>query len=96
MKEAIWLVLCVLLTAFVVSGCSKGTGIVESEYHTQDVCPNILTIGDTRADCGYFYLVDKNTGVVYLGYEGNRRRALTVMLNADGKPITAEQLGIEY
>jgi hypothetical protein len=44
----------------------------------------------------YAYIVDKNTGVVYLGYDGVYRHDLTVMLNADGTPVTAEQLGIKY
>jgi hypothetical protein len=44
----------------------------------------------------YAYIVDKNTGVVYLGYAGVYRHDLTVMLNADGTPVTAEQLGIKY
>ena len=41
-------------------------------------------------------IVDKNTGVVYLGYMGYYRYAITVMLNTDGTPVTAEQLGINY
>lgn len=55
--------------------------------------PKLLTLED---DEHYKYIVDKNTGVVYLEYDGYYRHALTVMLNADGTPITAEQLGIKY
>ena len=83
------------MIASVLNGC--GTGVASSERYAQDVCPNVIEIGDySGATDGYFYLVDKNTGVVYLCYQGTYRRAITVMLNTDGTPITAEQLDIEY
>ncbi|MBR2994921.1 hypothetical protein IKF32_03340 [Candidatus Saccharibacteria bacterium] len=43
----------------------------------------------------FSFLVDKGTGVVYLYYNGYRQAGITVMLNADGTPVTAEQLGLE-
>lgn len=55
--------------------------------------PKLLTLEDSE---DYTYIVDKNTGVVYLEYDCVNRHALTVMLNADGTPVTAEQLGIKY
>lgn len=94
MKKAILLVLITVMTASILNGC--GTGVVSAERNIQDVHPNVIEIGDADDVNGYFYLVDKNTGVVYLCYEGYRRRAITVMLNADGTPITADQFGIKY
>lgn len=61
---------------------------------SQEVKPNIYETGLSSA-C-YSYIVDKNTGVVYLYYDGNNRAGLTVMVNTDGTPITADQLGISY
>lgn len=42
------------------------------------------------------YLVDKRTGVVYLESIRHGDRVMTVMMNADGKPMTAKELGLEY
>ena len=58
--------------------------------------PTILKFENDIGYGHYSYIVDKNTGVVYLEYDGCRRHALTVMLNADGTPVTAEQIGIKY
>lgn len=97
MKKAILLVLITVMITSILNGCSTGnTGVASAERNIQGVYPNVIEIGDANNDNGYFYLVDKNTGVVYLGYDAVYRRAITVMLNADGTPITADQLGIEY
>ncbi len=40
----------------------------------------------------YRYIVDTSTGVVYLQYNGS---GITVMYNADGTIVTADQLGLE-
>lgn len=60
--------------------------------------PNLLiseatSVGNKQL---YTYVIDKNTGVVYLGYDSAYRHALTVMLDTDGKPVTAKQLGVKY
>jgi hypothetical protein len=55
-----------------------------------------LNLLEFKLDEHYSYIVDKNTGVVYLEYDGYYRHALTVMLDTDGKPVTAKQLGIKY
>lgn len=87
-------IIFVLLFTLLLTGC--GTGVSVAEKHYQDVSPQIVEIGDTRTNDGYCYAVDKNTGVVYLEYDGPRRFGITIMLNPDGTPVTAEQLGIEY
>lgn len=56
-----------------------------------DIAPNIDTYG-VYDDKVYFYIVDKNTGVVYLA---NHDDGMTVMLNAEGKPVLAQDLGLE-
>lgn len=59
-----------------------------------DKLPNIIRY--TGDDGLYSYVVDGNTGVVYLQYSGTSSHSLTVMLNIDGTPITAKQIGLEY
>lgn len=54
--------------------------------------PNISSYAGN--DGTYSYIVDKNTGVVYLQYTGIHATAISVMLNPDGTPIMAEQIGI--
>ena len=67
-------------------------------YYSSMVTPNILECGgDKVTDTGiYYYVIDRNNGVVYLAYDAYRKHALTIMVNRDGSPITAEQLGIKY
>lgn len=91
-----------LMCTALLSGCGIAHLQVGSKPETnyQDgVVPNIVEIGCPGSVVDgdvYYYTVDKNTGVVYLSYDGYRRHAITVMLNADGTPITAEQLGLPY
>lgn len=81
----------VLLSSLLLSGC-KRDNIKEI---SNGVKPNLLTLGNSHA-IFYNYIIDANTGVVYLEANGGYKYAITVMLNADGTPVTAEQLGIEY
>ena len=84
----------VLLSSLLLSGCRQSN----VQYGTKEISnikPNLLSLRGSRA-VAYNYMVDANTGVVYLEAYGINRYAITVMLNADGTPVTAEQLGIEY
>lgn len=91
-------VLCIL------GGCGNtGSSASPSKVNNEsDIVPNIISFGGNYDDFGansgerYGYIVDRNTGVVYLSYDAYRRHAITVMLNADGTPVTAEQLGLKY
>lgn len=88
------LIIALIFGAIVMSGCNR-IGRSMSETKVQNVVPNLVEIG-RECNGKYSYLVDKNTGVVYLEFCGYNRFGITVMLNADGSVITAEQLGIEY
>ena len=93
-KYGIVLVLCVVL----LTGCSKNVSKATNDY-SNNVVPNIVDLGKEGGHVGeshYYYSIDRNTGVVYLSYDFYRRHAITVMLNTDGNPVTAEQLGIDY
>lgn len=50
--------------------------------------PNVTEYGDSV----YFYIVDNNTGVVYLSYRDGYRQGITVMLDENGDPITVDDL----
>jgi len=84
----------------VATGCSSA-GMQEvpedkEVYHSAKLSyPNVLVSTYTSRSC-FDYVVDKDTGVVYLFYRMSGGAALTVMLDRDGLPVTAEQLGIEY
>lgn len=41
---------------------------------------------------GYNYLVDENTGVVYLEYNGYKAHSISVMFNADGTVMTEKDI----
>jgi hypothetical protein len=41
-----------------------------------------------------FYVVDRNTHVVYLAFDGYYRAGITALLKADGTLTLAEDLGI--
>lgn len=92
-KYRIVLALCVVL----LTGCSKNTSKATNDY-SNNVVPNIVELGKATSDTGgyYYYSIDRNTGVVYLNYVSNYIHSITVMLNADGTPVTAEQFGIDY
>ena len=51
--------------------------------------PNVTRISQWNS-MGYSYLIDNNTGVVYL--ENNSSLAITVMYNADGTLMTEKDI----
>ena len=83
----------------VLTSCSQSNIDVNGNTNEDSIpTPNLLiseatSVGNKQL---YAYVIDKNTGVVYLGYDSVYRHALTVMLDTDGKPVTAKQLGIKY
>nr|WP_297765594.1 DUF6440 family protein [uncultured Butyrivibrio sp.] len=87
----------VLLTASIavlLFGCEKSPEVAEAaNVNIPYASPSMNRVMSFK---DYHYLVDENTGVVYLEYDsGLYKYGITVMLNADGTPVTAEQLGIE-
>lgn len=86
-KLLIVICMCLLLT-----GCK---GQVQADYgNTEDYkLPKVTSIISPNNDVGYNYLIDNNTGVVYLEYQGtNGRYAITVMFNADGTVMTEKDI----
>lgn len=86
------IVITFVVLVFILGGCGNVAEYVTAEPETE-ITPNVEKVGN---NWGYHYLIDKNTNVVYLEYynTGDRKGfyGVTVMLNADGTPVTADQL----
>lgn len=93
------MLLVFVLMIFLLTSCGEdlNVSLADKDYSSM-ITPNILECGDDIGVGGevYYYIIDKNTGVVYLTYDAYGRHGLTLMVNRDGSPITAEQLGIKY
>ena len=88
--------LLMVTMAYVLTSCApNNANASDVDTHTNLVLENnILKI---KLDRSYYsYIVDKNTGVAYLEHDSYHKYALVPMLNADGTPVTAEQLEIKY
>ena len=105
MKKIKYILVCLLIVIFFTVGCGEvedkenPNDTHATKNYTKTASPKIIEYGEghgTSLDEVYYYCVDKRTGVVYLAYDAYRRHAITVMLNRDGTPVTAEQLGIKY
>lgn len=81
------------ILALLLTGCDVGSECISE--NSKNIIPNISVYAkDIAYGLRYFYVVDNNTGVVYLQFNGVNRAGLTIMLNPDGTPVTAEQLGL--
>ena len=90
MKKKILYFLELLLSIFALAGCSVGSK--PSKMYSDFYVPDVVDMGNEN----YYYTIDKRTGVVYLSYSESYHHGITVMLNADGTPVTADQLGITF
>ena len=90
------LVLSLFFTCFfALSGCGSNVANKapkKGEYPT----PKITVYTDKKeADVKYeeyYYAVDERTGVVYIVYENQHQYGMTPAINADGTPMTKDQL----
>lgn len=81
-------VLTAALLTFV--GCESTTTKAESNedfYIAQQTTMVVIRTGGVMDSPGIYHLVDKSTGVMYLYTTDSGRGGLTVMLDADGKPL---------
>lgn len=87
------IIICLVIVAMLV-GCKPDTSspVMEPsngirpcmrEYSNREL------VGDR-----YWYVVDENTGVVYIRFSASYEGGITPALNADGTPITRDQLGL--
>lgn len=91
MKKKLLYFLALLLSIFALAGCESAGARASKEYSNY-YTPDVVDLGNDY----YYYTIDKRTGVVYLSYDTFHHHAITVMLNADGTPVTADQLGITF
>lgn len=93
LKPAIKIVMVFVLVGimvFVLCGCIDNPAV-------EDIKPSVTILSNEDPfgnDAGnkFFYIVDNRTGVVYLGFSCYRKAGITVMLNADGSPVTYDQI----
>lgn len=83
------ILLAAVLVAVMLTGCDSGQ---RGTTVKGDVYPKITQYGIDTGEFTYFYAVDGRTGTVYLLFEAYGRGGITVALNADGTPVTKEQL----
>ena len=75
-----------------LTGCEEGQSISTIGYSTEYNVPDVSCLAKDTGLYNYFYVIDNNTGVVYLQFSGYRRAGITVALNADGTPMTVDQI----
>lgn len=80
-----------VLTIIFLIGCK---GQAQANYgNTEDYkLPNLTRIVSPYNVERYNYLIDNNTGVVYLEYDTTYAHTVTVMFNADGTVMTEKDI----
>lgn len=83
-------VIAIVLLIACISGCGYGHKAnkgYKDEYSPIGY-PNVTTYGNDN----FFYVVDENTGVVYLEYSGAYQCGMSVMFDENGNVITVDKL----
>lgn len=91
MKKTI-AIICLTAMLFMLTGCGEGQSTSIPGYSSEYKVPNISILTNDAGPYNYFYVIDNNTGVVYLQFIGYGRAGITVALNSDGTPITIDQI----
>lgn len=80
-----------VLAIVLLTGCK---GQAPADYgNTEDYkLPNVTRIVSQWNVKGYNYLIDNDTGVVYLEYECSHGHGITVMFNSDGTVMTEDDI----
>lgn len=84
-----------IILLFVICNLTGCKGQTQADYGNIEEyeLPNVSKIVSPVYDTGYSYLIDNNTGVVYLEYNGaNGRCAITVMFDSDGMVMTEKDI----
>ena len=98
MRKSFLLAVVVIVLIFALTGCGP-TEAERGEHVVKDsgLVPDITTYKNSSFsplsnNLAYQYAVDNRTGVVYLSFRYDRGGGITVMLNADGTPVTIDQI----
>ncbi len=87
---------CLTAMLLMLSGCEEGHSPSTPGYSSKYNVPDISILAKDTGHYNYFYVIDNNTGVVYLQFDGFRRAGITVALNADGTPVTVDQIRMKW
>lgn len=85
MKKILSILICICILSFsLVACCGSGTAEAKVEEYNR-----IMTIKDVEITPSNetYILVDDETGVCYLFVDGYESCTITVMYDADGKPL---------
>lgn len=74
----------------IVTNNQRNSNDTNSEFVSTKMAPQMTFFGEENGNWRYY--VDDSTGVVYITYGNSYSYGITPALNADGKPITRDQL----
>lgn len=88
------IIACVCISVLLLTGCN---GVSRNTVEPQsNISPRIKVYSDNFGnEYQWWYVVDENTGVVYLQFEGVHQGGITPLLNPDGTPVTKAQLELK-
>ena len=87
MKKILAIILSIMICCFTFVGCGRKNKVIK----TTELDSRFKIISDTNDGLGYCnIIVDTETGVMYLFRGAGYRGGLTVMVDADGKPLIYE------
>lgn len=87
MKKFLAIILSIMICCFTFVGCSRKNEVIK----TTELDRRFKIINDTNDGLGYCnIIVDTETGVMYLFRGAGYRGGLTVMVDANGKPLIYE------
>ena len=87
MKKILAIILSIMICCFTFVGCGRKNKVIK----TIELDSRFKIIKDTNDGFGYCdIIVDTETGVMYLFRGAGYRGGLTVMVDADGKPLIYE------
>ena len=87
MKRVLAVILLIMIYCFMFVGCGRKNDVII----TTELDSRFKIISDTNDGLGYCnIIVDTETGVMYLFRGAGYRGGLTVMVDADGKPLIYE------
>lgn len=87
MKRVLAVILLIMICCFMFVGCGRKNDVTT----TTELDRRFKIIRDTNDGLGYCdIIVDTETGVMYLFRGAGYRGGLTVMVDADGKPLIYE------
>lgn len=85
-------IICLTAMLFMLTGCEEGQSKSTQAYSSEYIVPDVSILAKDEGAYKYYYVLDNNTGVVYLQFSYYNLAGITVALNADGTPLTIDQI----